>query len=175
MSRSKKFKLAPQVAGKGGASINEERRYSASLIYKPPLPVDDVPILLKEVNPSVNRAIDAFAPFQIGSTLRLSVPAEIERKYPVIDRLIEKYGVSSPGQSTRSPSKSGNPASGSTSIASPVRSGILEGSHSTDEAVLSPSRIGSSHRAENLEIKESLMREAQHVMMILDAAQVITE
>jgi hypothetical protein len=173
MSRSKG---SSQLASIDGLGQKTERNHSKSLIFKQPQPVEDMPILLKDANSSVSSTIELFAPFDIGSSLRLSVPPELERKYPVIDRLLEVFSVSSPVQA-RVPYKS----SMDTSLVSPVRAGDGSGAGSgsgdpsdsnnrKDDGLLSPSR--SASRAENTAIKEALVREAEDVMSILEAAQV---
>jgi hypothetical protein len=177
MSRSKG---SSQFASLKGLGQETEQNHSGSLIFKQPKPVEDMPILLKDANSSVCNATDLIAPFDIGNSLRLSVPPELERRYPVIDRLMERFSVASPVQ-TRIPYRSSMEALD----ASPVGAGRDVGAglgssdpsdssnrkDDADGSLLSPSK--SASRTENVAIKEALVQEAQNVMGILEAAQVL--
>lgn len=61
------------------------------LTYEPPLPMEELPRLLRDVVPSLKIFLSKQPPFNIGNSLRLTVPDEIAKAYPKVDELFKLY------------------------------------------------------------------------------------
>lgn len=74
------------------ATITGSKTTSNLIVYEAPQPVKELPRLLKDVIPSLRGVISSRPPFLMESKKRLTVPASIIDKFPVIDRLFSLYG-----------------------------------------------------------------------------------
>lgn len=74
------------------ATVTSSKTTSKLIVYEAPKPVKELPRLLKDVIPSLRGLIIARPPFLMDSNKRLSVPAAIVDKFPVIDRLFRLRG-----------------------------------------------------------------------------------
>ena len=139
-----------------------------SLIFRPPVPILEVPpLLLKDISPTAAHIITLNAPFEIGN--RLSVPREVGSRFPVIDQLIENFPSLSPIVTIRSPTKGID----SVDVASHDESNGAVSNNVQHTASSSSSSSPSRHReVENTLLRESLVQETQYIMGMLDTEQV---
>ena len=61
------------------------------LTFKPSAPMKELPRLLKDVVPSLNSFISKHPPFNIGNSMRLTVPDEVAKLFPDVDTLFKLY------------------------------------------------------------------------------------
>lgn len=69
------------------ASTSGSKITSKLIVYEAPLPVRELPRLLKDVMPSLNDILSARPPFHMELASRLTVSAAMTVRFPVIDSL----------------------------------------------------------------------------------------
>jgi hypothetical protein len=74
------------------ATLTGSKTTSKLIVYEAPQPVKELPRLLKDVIPSLRGLISARPPFLMEPNKRLTVPAALLDKFPVIDRLFRLRG-----------------------------------------------------------------------------------